>query len=181
MKSFVKTLAKSVDRKIALAVLIPILSLIALTGYKHFVRTTGTQVELPISGYDPRDLLAGHYLIYTVNYGVLDECLSRQGEREAYICLTQRFFSFEKPEACATFIKGSCRNGRFEAGIEKFFIPQSDAPQLEIDVREKKASIVLSVMSSGTAQVKELLIDGKSWKKSTTEPQQKPRGIGNSP
>lgn len=147
------------------ALLFPILALAALTDYKRSVLTFGTEVTLPITGYDPRDLLAGHYLIYQVDYGVNGICQGTYAEKKiGFICLDEpKQFSFTRPEPCRNLIRGVCNFSRFEAGIERYYVPQERALELEQKVRSKSASIVLSLPSSGQAQVKDLLIDGKPW------------------
>lgn len=147
------------------ALLIPIVALGILTGYKHYKVTVGTKVTLPIEGYDPRDLLSGHYLTYRVNYGVKNIC-EQSGKinySDGYVCLEPKHFSYLKPESCGIMIKGTCNRSRFEAGIERFYIPENQADQLDEDVRSRKGSIVLSVTPDGNAQIKNFLIDGKPW------------------
>lgn len=152
-------------RSVLLAVAAPIFALILLAGYKHYILNSGIEITLPISGYDPRDLLSGHYLTYQVDYGVSPMCPeASSASRDGYVCLTSKSFSYDEPTDCLTFIRGTCRYTRFDAGVEKFYIPEDRAVELDRDVRDHKASIVLSVTGSGVAQVKELLIDGKSWK-----------------
>ncbi len=138
-----------------------------LTGYKSYLWNTGREVTLPITGYDPRDLLSGHYLTYRVNYGVGNICGGMRGKRvrDGYVCLNPKQFSFYPIDSCPIIIKGSCKgSSRFEAGIERYYIPEDRAKPLDKDVREGKASIVLSVQPSGKAQIKDLLIDGKPWR-----------------
>lgn len=148
------------------ALLFPILALGALTAYKRSVLTFGLEVTLPITGYDPRDLLSGHYLIYQIDYGVSGLCPSTYSEkRTGYICLDEpKRFSFSQPDGCSKMIRGVCNYSRFEAGIERFYVPQEKALELEQRIRSKSASIVLSIPPSGQAQVKDLLIDGRSWR-----------------
>ncbi len=149
------------------ALLFPIVALGFLTGYKHYRVTYGQEVTLPIEGYDPRDLLSGHYLIYRVDYGVKDLCQPPKKRSHAvvtgYVCLKPKQFSHSKPESCEVVIKGTCRGNQFKAGIERFYIPEDQAEKLDKDVRSKKGSIVISVMTDGKAQIKDLLIDGKPW------------------
>ena len=143
---------------------IPIIALFALVIYKKHILSVGKEVTLPIRGYDPRDLLSGHYLIYSIEYGVNDICLgTRKVKKTAYVCLEPKQFSFMRPEYCQLYIEGECKYGRFTAGIERYYIPQEKAKRLEDLVRSKKASIVLSVMRNGKAQIKDLLIDGQPW------------------
>lgn len=151
-------------KMLLIALLLPILVLIALTFYKRHLLTSGVEITLPISGYDPRDLLSGHYVIYTVDYGVPNLCNQAKDIRQAYICLENKTVSYTSPKYCKIFIKGICNNGRFIAGIEKYYIPESAASHLDTEVRAKKAKIVISVKPNGQAQVKDLLIDGKSWR-----------------
>lgn len=146
------------------ALLTPILALAAMTADRQFHLAVGTEVVLPISGYDPRDLLSGHYLIYTVDYGVSDICRGTSDDKTGYICLDSRSFSDEPPVGCSRLIRGVCNSSRFEAGIEKYFVAESEAADLEKKVRSRTASIVLSLSSRGEAQVKDLLINGRSWK-----------------
>lgn len=146
------------------AVLLPILALAALTTYKNFVVSTGKEVILPISGYDPRDLLSGHYLIYQIDYGVGEICSEKMAKRTAYICLEPKMFSYYEPEVCSKLIRGVCNYNRFEAGIEKYFVPEDKAKDLEAKIRSKTASVLLSLTDSGHTQVKDLLVNGQSLK-----------------
>lgn len=152
------------NKKILILVLaFPILCLIILTGYKKYILSFGQEVVLPISGYDPRDLLSGHYLIYNIEYGVENICYE-SNHAEAYICLEPKNFSYSRPENCQKLIRGNCSYSRFVAGIEKFYIPQEYAAKLENEVQSKSASIVLSITRDGSVQIKDLLIDGQPWK-----------------
>jgi uncharacterized membrane-anchored protein len=151
-------------KALIIALLFPILALGALTAYKKYVLSFGVEIILPISGYDPRDLLSGHYLIYQIDYGVSGICSSSSGQQAGFICLEPKIFSYSAPERCSKLIHGVCRQGRFEAGIEKYYVPEDKAKNLEHQIRAKSASIVLSITSSGQAQVKDLLVDGQSWK-----------------
>ena len=75
-------------QKILLAVCFPIVVLVALTVHKNYLFSVGKEVTLPIDGYDPRDLISGHYLIYTIDYGVEGICQDNQTRaKEAFVCL----------------------------------------------------------------------------------------------
>lgn len=149
-----------------IVLLIPIVALFALVCYKKHILMTGREVVLPITGYDPRDLLSGHYLIYTVEYGVKNLCVGTQTVQEGYVCLDNKTFSTTAPVACNLFIRGTCNNGRFLAGIEKFYIPETNANQINQEIRMKAASIIISVTQDGVAQVKKLLVNGQNTGKS---------------
>lgn len=149
---------------LVVALLFPIITLMTLTVYKRHLLMTGYEVILPISGYDPRDLISGHYITYTVDYGVDNLCHNYSQIQQGYICLDTKTFSSEQDVSCRRFIRGTCNYRHFEAGIEKFYIPEDEAKSLDKKVREKQASIIISVSPDGQAQVKDLLINGKSWR-----------------
>ena len=103
---------------IVISLIFPIVVLAALVGYRVNIFSTGTEITLPISGYDPRDLLSGHYLIYTVDYGVGGICSGTSGINTGYVCLSpQKRFSVLPPVNCDLMIKGFCRQYEFNAGI----------------------------------------------------------------
>jgi uncharacterized membrane-anchored protein len=147
-----------------ISLLFPIITLIALTAYKKYLFESGYEVTLAVTGYDPRDLLSGHYVIYTVDYGVNGLCRDYATMQPGYICLDTKTFSQTRDVTCKHFIRGVCYAGRFDAGIEKFYIPENKAAMLDQKARDKQASILISVSPEGQAQVKDLLINGKSWR-----------------
>jgi len=148
------------------ALMFPIIALAIIVGYRNYILSAGTEVILPVTGYDPRDLLSGHYLIYTIDYGVSGVCLGNSSKMNtpAYICLDPKMFSYSWTEKCKLVIKGSCNQARFEAGIERYYVPEEKAKNLEALLRSEGASIVLSITDSGKVQIKSLLIGGRHWK-----------------
>ena len=152
-------------KSILIALCLPIIALTGLALYSHYVWVSGNTVTLLIAGYDSRDLLAGHYLAYKVDYGVEDICGDSSDNEDRYICLDQKTFSNLRPKQCVRFIRGVCKKGQFKAGIEKFYVPEDKAKHLEQQIASKEGHIVLSLMPSGQAQVKDLLLNGESWGK----------------
>lgn len=75
--------------RLVLALILPILCLAGYTGWHGWIAAQGQKVTLPIRGFDPRDLLSGHYLIYEVDYGLKSLCAKPgQEKRERfYLCL----------------------------------------------------------------------------------------------
>lgn len=148
------------------ALALPILAL-ALNAYlKSAQRDSGEQVVLPIEGFDPRDLLSGHYLLYRVDFGVENGC--REHNAEASVCLRPVrgiYAQGELPADCELFIRGRCDDSAaFLADIERFYIPEEYAQALEDKVRDRKGELVLSVDRQGNAAIRDLLIDGQPWK-----------------
>lgn len=162
--------------------LLPIFVLIWMAGSLYFERETGITVRLPISGYDPRDLLSGHYLIYRVDYpadliceqdnyqnGLPERTSVSTGNEEHCLCIETLdenrnpilHFVFQcnpyELQSCRAVIRGNCDAGRFLAGIERYHIPENRAKEYDQLLREKGAEILISVSRDGKALVKELI------------------------
>jgi hypothetical protein len=61
----------------ALALVLPLLGLAATWTFTHVRAQQGTEWDVPIAGYDPRDLLRGHYVIFTYDWPGLEESGNR--------------------------------------------------------------------------------------------------------
>jgi hypothetical protein len=63
-----------VNRRVlgALALILPLVGLGATWGTTHVRAQQGIEWNVPISGYDPRDLLRGHYVVYTYDWPGLE-------------------------------------------------------------------------------------------------------------
>lgn len=66
------------------AAVLPLLGLAVLWGISDHTYRQGTEWEVPIEGYDPRDYLRGHYVQFTYDWPGLDPDNSR---RPAMLCL----------------------------------------------------------------------------------------------
>ncbi len=56
-----------------IAIALPFVGLGALWVYSDYVSRQGEEWDVPIQGYDPRDLLRGHYVEFTYDWPELDE------------------------------------------------------------------------------------------------------------
>ena len=132
----------------------------------HYDRATGLRIELPITGYDPRDLISGYYLTFRVNYGPTDICAMGDKQRHipyggnSAICQCVRagdqpvYWSGQcavKPADCEYFIQGQCHYNGFIAGVERFYI--SETKSRERFTPSPTAKVQLSVPKSGRALV----------------------------
>jgi uncharacterized membrane-anchored protein len=139
---------------------LPILSLLILTAQKAYTIHLGLEYHLKIKGFDPIDLLSGHYVTYRVEYGSepCDEYIQAK-----CICLNKNntihpLENCEKNSYCTSLLKGECKKGRFEAGIERFYIPEDRADEYDRIVREGNSEIIISVDKYGNGQVKDLIL-----------------------
>ena len=65
--------------KAALLLFIPVMILLGWVISVQTAVSTGTQIVMPVQGFDPRDILAGHYLQVSVDYSSFkNECPRRE-------------------------------------------------------------------------------------------------------
>ena len=105
--------------------------------YAHFVKNA-TEVVLPITGYDPRNLLSGHYIEFQIDWSKAN---CRQAEWKG-ICPTRDF-----------------------SGVNRFYVPENRARELErlINNNQYKTEILFAYKPEMRPLAKELLINGEPW------------------
>lgn len=161
------------NKKLAASLIFSILFLAGLAIYKAIKTASGKEIAIPITGYDPRDLLSGHYLTYRLDLNNIcsDEfytrspvnvCIRQAGENGIESSIIIR--SGTGYTGCDSILKGKCKNGNFTAGIERFYIPEKYSMELERIIKKGKARILISVDGKGNPTVKDLLIDGVPWR-----------------
>ncbi len=154
-------------------IVVPILVMAMWVARQKFIQATGVEVTLAVEGFDPRDLLSGHYLRYQVKYGIDNICvgdLKSRSDLPACVCFadatdkavpnvaTWAGECSSRPSTCKVFIKGYCHTGFFAAGIERYYF--SDTLTKELAVVPERSAIVFKVGSDGTALVSEFFVDG---------------------
>ena len=156
------------NTRLIISLAIPILAILLSIGKSEYQVRSGEEWKFEIGGYDPRDLLKGHYLTYRILFD-LDEVEKRnscrkRGISDCCLCL-QRETSKVKTMRCETAAKlcDGMINEKFLPRLRKFYIPENRGKSLENLVRSRKAEILLSINRSGYPNVKELLIDGEPW------------------
>jgi len=128
----------------------PVVCLGILTLYLAILRTCLPEVTVKIEGYDPRDLLSGHYIAYTIDWDKTD---CKQFPQQ--ICPKEDFFNIAKQ----TFWRNSFR----------FYIPEQYAQELDDTLRNNSEKnnvfeIVYSYAPGLLPLAKRLLINGKDWR-----------------
>lgn len=153
-------------REIA-AVLVGIIAM----GYFYFkhqrIVDHGSLLRFKVVGYDPRDLLSGYYLRYQVDYG---KKICSDSSQEVCVC-----FQPDKPpphraskvlscslaaSSCGVYLKGDCQRGRFVAGIERYYIPESK--RNVVAVIPEGATINVRVGDEGKGVTEAFFIKGES-------------------
>jgi hypothetical protein len=162
---------KDLNRRLLLvAVIFPILGLLALIGRAELNLHSGLPWELKISGYDPRDLLSGHYLRYQYQFewSRVPSCGSAETiDPACCLCLQPkpasrepivRSVRCEAVDGCLSWLRGSD-----VAGEQRYFVPDARAAELEQALRDHDASLRVSITDDGTLAVDTLLLDGVPW------------------
>ncbi len=146
-------------------IVIPILVIAGWIGTYVFGSKTGMVVTLPIEGFDPRDLLSGHYLRYRVDYGMDVKCKSRE---KLTACLRPaedgmwrawQFIPQVEAPPCDVFLQGECKHGRFDAGIERYYFPEKYTRELA--VVPPASTIDVAITEKGKGIVKAMHVGGK--------------------
>jgi hypothetical protein len=179
-------------KAIIAAAAIPVLGLAALVVRAEVKVRLGVEWLIGIEGYDPRDLLSGHFLRYryAFNWDGTDTCGGEVPEddgwpprwdrgrsavrdtaaaRSCCVCLTRRGDGLIEPSArlasCeeATTCDGSLRVADV-TGPQKYFVPEDRATELETALRGREAAVVLSVPRGDAPAVKELYLDRRPWR-----------------
>lgn len=170
------------------AVAFPLVVMGAWLARLESLEHSGTPVRLAVTGFDPRDLLAGHYVTYAVSYGPLSSCPDEKSDPIATcVCLAENSATrlhqatwagdcSERPATCGPFIKGTCRYGRFDANIERFYFPE--AFQSTLAVVPEKSTITVVLRPTGEGLVTGFAVDGVQLLDYAKAHGEKPHGDG---
>jgi hypothetical protein len=150
------------------AMILPIFVPVALAVKAHLDIRGADVYRIPITGYDPRDMLRGHYLVFQFDWPWADTksahvAVCQDGLKPCCVCLsgdqTQPKAHLQvcpsKPTpACPAPMKGyaSFEPGQFDIGISQFYVPEDSALYLENLLREGKASFKLGLISGTNAK-----------------------------
>lgn len=181
------------QKLLIVALVFPILGLGLITGFRAYKASSGHEMKFDVKGYDPRDLLSGHYVQYRVDYGPIAECdeledtiplkeneeplKAKENNLETCVCYSDPseptsgyWKSCDSVESCPVFIRGNCKYGRFEAGIEKFFIPENKSRYYDSVLRTQGGELTVKIDSGGQASIVDLIlpISFEQWQSSKT-------------
>ena len=153
------------DKLFTCVVLLPLLGIMAFMGQAQYRASTGEVYRARIMGYDPRDLLRGHYLRYRFDFSkqltssasLSDYCFVRKGEGRFSLSTV----SSSDQESCTSRIKRS----HLERA-QKYFIPEEHAKALERQLRNQRAEVDLIINGNGNYSVGHLYLDGAPWEES---------------
>ena len=134
-----------------LAVALPVAGLAALWGWTHVRAKEGTEWEVPVRGYDPRDLLRGHYITYQYDWPGQESangqslCLEGAAPAISRVTLAPYVEGGESP--CMHFVKGGTSSFGQPEGTQggRLYVPQDKAAGLEARLRDPKQQGVVRI------------------------------------
>ena len=159
-------------RKLLIAALVLPLIVLALgivRAERHLA--DGKRWMFEVNGYDPRDLLRGHYINYrlVLEQSPADErCDDDHGER-CCLCLTSQPAGMPTKaqrttcESAETRCDGVLKT-RYLSELQRYYIPEERAAELtarfQDAAREHRAQLVVAIDAQGKPQIDTLTIDG---------------------
>ncbi len=164
-------LKKMNKRNKIIALLIPILIILGGIGKSEYQLATGEMWRFKISGYDPRDLLRGHYVTYQVEFDWQKDKGVCSDTKDCCLCLSRKKDSLGSTKvskmSCSMAIDrcdGLMRE-EYIKELRKYFIPEDQGKALEKVIREKEAEILVAISDKGYPAVRDLLVNGETWSK----------------
>jgi hypothetical protein len=152
--------------KFLFSLLFPILLLAGWVIKLEYQTQSGQEVRIRIKGYDPRDLLSGHFIRYRLDLEAFDPC---PDDSDTAICLclnselgsqyqivTSSLSCESENTGCRFRLKGDCHRKQFLAGVERYSIPENLAPVLA--TLPQNSSVILSLDYEGNGIVKKVLV-----------------------
>jgi len=160
-----------------LAVLVPLVGIALLIARGELALRAGKSFRIGMTGYDPRDLLSGHFLQYAYDLdwqgdstcGAHDPtgkplalepaccvCLTRRGEDEPPAA---RQVECEAARSCDGWLHSSSL-----VPPRRYFVPEERASALEAALRQSQASLDVSASPDGEPALGELYLDGRPWR-----------------
>lgn len=167
-----------IDRKMIAAVLIPIAGISALIAHAELRQRATDQWLIPIAGYDPRDLLSGHYLQFRYDWEKIgadvESCTWSHGST-CCICLEPGpggDFTHPRAETTTCTRARACTahlddDAAFERG--RVYIPEGEGKRLEALVRDRRAAVLITPQPSGKPAVNALYIDERPWQEAESK------------
>ena len=166
------------------ALALPVLALAALIGQQELVLANARILSVPLTGFDPRDLLRGHYIRAQLDwdwehapsveeYQAVDGALCVLAEApKPRVRFVAGWKAGDRTDAdCKLVIAGNARApARFAPakldngdGAIQFYVPEARASDLETLMRERPGSLTadLAIRADGAAAIRALRVDGE--------------------
>ncbi len=155
-------------RIVVIAAVVPVVGLSLLVAKAELATRTGPSWTVPIQGYDPRDLLHGHYLRYAFDFDWQDSgtCGAKDlPEPGCCLCLSGtggapqvRQVTCDDAPSC----DGWLRSDEVAPPL-RYYVPETSALDLEDALRDHDAAVAFTSGRTGGAAIGALTLDGRPW------------------
>jgi uncharacterized membrane-anchored protein len=131
--------------------LVPVICLFIWNCFLWYDKESGTEITVRISGYDPRDLLSGHYIRYTIDWDKTDlhQFENKFVTKDDFVdSLNKTSYRFYVPEKHAKYLN--------KILMESWYVKEED---------KKKIEVVFSFTKGKHPIAKKLLLNGQPYQK----------------
>jgi uncharacterized membrane-anchored protein len=158
------------------AVFFPVLGLLSWCLSLQLKASFGREVRLRIEGYDPRDLLSGHYLQFRLSLTRSLNCPNTSNSaskaRVMCACLTPSTSESslfegvdirscsEAKKTCVVFLQGTCQGASFSSELDRYYIPETYSQVLS--VLPEGASVSVALDSEGEGVITKMFVGGQT-------------------
>ncbi len=154
------------------ALILPLIVIAIGIGRAEHHLATSRVWTFDINGYDPRDLLRGHYIQFVVelNEGPPIEACDDDTSARCCFCLTTTAPDQPPQVAAAScqYAQAQCDGAlqmRHLKQLSRYYIPEAEAWKLEQQVqeaaRQNTAQLRVAINDDGEPQIKALLVNGQ--------------------
>lgn len=168
-----------------LALALPIVALAALIGEQELRFINAQQLNVPVRGYDPRDLLRGHYITgqFDWDWDAMPEqggtgglCILPGAAARPKVRFIKDWLPDDRPADCRVVVAGRLAS---RAGAEtptfvpktldsgspgvRLYVSETRAPELEELIRRHPGALTVdvAVRADGSAAIMALRVDGQ--------------------
>ncbi len=129
----------------------------------------GDRIKLPVEGYDPRDLLSGHYVRFELTAAREAQALVLPDAKEIAVCLERSSDGLyhvsrvqSASDACKPFLIGSRGSTGIDFGIHRFYVDERIANQVGTVQAGSDTYLIATIDSRGTAHAVDFVMNGNS-------------------
>ena len=148
---------------------LPVVAVALLMVQAEWNASNGTVYRIQVSGYDPRDLVYGHYLQIQYELGSLGVSQTELLETHM-VCLHVEEGELTASHGLPESLEDVSCAARIPAenllGPKRYLVPEADARELEAYLQNQKmqASVDLIVQENGDVSMGMLYLDGAPWR-----------------
>ncbi len=158
------------NKIILIAVALPFIVLCLLVVRAEYNIRNGEQWSFEITGYDPRDLLRGHYLQFNLKYNWQDNKNNCKTNQDCCLCLTENSSAYPDVHKTACDIARQQCDGYMlmdsDNVLKRFYIPEDSAKTAEKLLRnarsQQQAYLSVSINKKGQPTIIDLFINQQS-------------------